>query len=144
MKSETCTLSFLPALDALEHPSWLLNDMQGEKNDCGVYTKNVFCFIAGQYSKSYVEIKLCAVGDFVYFQYSYFCNLYGCGHPLSDESRHTCHRSNSAQFLADCIYDVFRNSIVTYDKNLEDMPKDIKELVKLCRKACDKICNEVR
>ena len=141
---ETCTLSFLPALDSLEHPSWLLNERQGEKNDCGVYTKNVFRFLAGQYLKSYVEIKLCAVGDFVYFQYNYFVNLYGCGHPLCDESRHTCHRSNSAQFLADYIYDVFRNSIVNYDKNLDGKPKDIKELVKLCRKACDKICNEVR
>ena len=140
----TETLSFLPTLDALEHPSWLLNEAQGEKNDCGVYTKNVFCFLAGQYSKSYVEIELCAVGDFVYFNYSYSVNHYGCVHPLSDESRHTCHRSNNAYFLADCIYDVFRNSIVTYDKNLEDRPKDIKELVKLCRKACDKICNEVR
>lgn len=141
---ETCTLSFLPALDALEHPRWLLNDKQAEKNDCGVYTKNVLRFMAGKYSKSYVEINICAVGDFVYFQYSYFVNLYGCGHPLCDESKHTCHRSNSAQFLADCIYDVFRNSIVTYDKNLEGRPKDIKELVKLCRKACDKICDEVR
>ncbi len=141
---DTCTLSFLPTLDALEHPSWLLNGQQGEKNDCGVYTKNVFSFMAGQYSKSYVEIKLCAVGDFVYFQYNYFVNLYGCSHPLSDESRHACHRSNSASFLADCIYNVFRNSIVTYDKNLEGRPKDIKELVKLCRKACDNICDEVR
>lgn len=141
---DTCTISFLPTLDALEHPSWLLNDKHGEKNDCGVYTKNVLRFMAGQYSKSYVEIKLCAVGDFIYFQYNYFVNLYGCGHPLSDESKNICHRSNSAKFLADFIYNVFINSVVTYDKNLEDRPKDIKELVKLCRKACDKICNEVR
>lgn len=141
---DTCTISFLQTLDALEHPSWILNEKQGEKNDCGVYTKNVLRFMAGQYSKSYVEIKLCAVVDLVYFQYNYFVNLYGCGHPLSDESKHVCHRSNSAQFLADRIYDVFRNSVVTYDKNLEERPKDIKELVKLCRKACDKICNEVR
>lgn len=141
---DTCTISFLPTLDALEHPSWILNEKQGEKNDCGVYTKNVLRFMAGQYSKFYVEIKLCAVRDFVYFQYSYSVYWYGCSHPLCDESKNICHRSNSAQFLADCIYDVFRHSIVTYDKNLEDRPKDIKELVKLCRKACDKICNEVR
>lgn len=141
---ETCSLSFLSVLDALEHPSWLLNEKQAEKNDCGVYTENVFYFAAGQHSKFYVEIKLCAVGDFVYFQYSYFANLYGCYHPFTDESWHTCHRSNSAQFLADCIYDTFRNSVVTYDKNLEGRPKDIKDLVKLCRKACDKICDEVR
>lgn len=141
---DTCTISFLPTLDAMEHTGWLLNDQQAEKNDCGVYTKNVLSFLAGKYSKSYVEIRLCAVGNFVFFNYSYGVNTYGVGHPLSDESRHTCHRSNSASFLADCIYDSFRNSVVTYDKNLEDRPKDIKALVKLCRKACDKICNEVR
>lgn len=136
---DTCTLSFLPTLDG-----WLLNEKQGEKNDCGVYTQNVFRFLAGNFRKTYVEIKLCAVGNFVFFNYSYGVNTYGVSHPLCDESKHTCHRLNSASFLADCIYNDFRNSVVTYDKNLDDRPKDIKELVKLCRKACDKICNEVR
>lgn len=136
---DTCTISFLPTLDG-----WLLNEAQGEKNDCGVYTKNVLLFMAGNFVKTYVEIKLCAVGNFVFFNYSYGVNNYGVCHPLSDESKHTCHRLNRASFLADCIYNDFRNSIVTYDKNLEGRPKDIKELVKLCRKACDKICDEVR
>lgn len=137
------TLSFLPQLDAIEHPEWLLKGRDGEKNDCGVYTGNVYRFLEGKLTKSYVEVKLTARNDFILFSFSYFVGNYGCGHPLCVECANTCHRSNSAQFLADCIYNVFRYSVLGYDKNLEGNAKAIAELTKLCRKACDRIAKEI-
>lgn len=42
------TLSFLPLLDAMEHPEWLLKGMDGVQNDCGVYTGNFHSFKGGR------------------------------------------------------------------------------------------------
>ena len=135
-------ISFLPMLDDAEHPDWLLNGKQGFPNRCGVYTENVLEFREGLIPQTYVGIKLCAVGDMVVFDYSYNVGTYGCGHPLCEWS-HTCHRSNSAKFLADCIYNVFVNSVLPFDGNLRNYKKETKKLEKLCRKACERIAEEV-
>ena len=73
-------LSFLPTLDDAEHASWLLNGKQGVQNDCGVYVENVFRFREGKLSGVYVEVNLCAEGNFVLYEFSYFTGKYGCGH----------------------------------------------------------------
>lgn len=136
-------LSFLPTLDDAEHVSWLLNGKQGVQNDCGVYVENVFRFREGKLSGVYVEVNLCAEGDFVLYEFSYFTGKYGCGHPLCRPC-FDCHRNISAEFLAECIYNVFMNSVVPYDKNLANYPKESKELIKLCKKACDRIAKEIK
>ena len=136
-------ISFLPMLDDAGHPTWLLSGNPGMQNDCGVYTGNVYRFLEGKLTKSYVEVKLTARNDFILFQFSYKVGNYGCGHPLCVECAHTCHRSNSAPFLADCIFNVFKHSVLGYDRNLEGNDKAKAELVKLCRKACDRISKEV-
>ena len=136
-------LSFLPTLDDAEHSSWLLNGKQGVQNDCGVYVENVFQFREGKLSGVYVEVDLCAEGDFVLYEFSYSTGTYGCGHPLCRPS-FDCHRNNSSEFLAECIYNVFRNSVVPYDKNLVNYPKESKELIKLCKRACDRIAKEIK
>lgn len=134
-------LSFLQTLDDAEHASWLLNGKQGVQNDCGVYVENVFRFREGKLSGVYVEVNICAEGDFVLYEFSYFTGKYGCGHPLCRPCL-DCHRNNSAEFLAECIYNVFLNSVIPYDKNLA--PKESKELIKLCKKACDRIAKEIK
>ena len=136
-------LSFLQTLDEAEHASWLLNGKQGVQNDCGVYVENVFQFREGKLSCVYVDVNLCAEGDFVLYEFSYFTGTYGCGNPLCRPC-FDCHRNNSSEFLAECIYNVFRNSVVPYDKNLANYPKESKELIKLCKMACDRIANEIK
>lgn len=136
-------LSFLPTLDDAEHASWLLNGKQGVQNDCGVYVENVFRFREGKLSGVYVDVNLCAEGDFVLYEFSYFTGKYGCGHPLCRPC-FDCHRNNSSEFLAECIYNVFMNSVVPYDNNLANYPKESKELIKLCKKACDRIEKEIK
>lgn len=137
------TISFLPLLDAMEHPEWLLKGLDGVQNDCGVYTENVQEFREGLIPHNYVCVKLCAKGEFILFEFSYQTGYYGCGHPLCDECAHICHRSNSAPFLADCIFNVFKHGVLGYDRNLEGHDKAKAELVKLCRKACDRIAKEI-
>ena len=136
-------LSFLPTLDDEEHASWLLNGKQGVQNDCGVYVENVFRFREGKLSGVYVEVNLCAEGDFVLYEFSYFTGIYGCVNPLCRQCLY-CHRNNSAEFLAECIYNGFLNCVVPYDKNLANYPKESKELIKLCKKACDRIAKEIK
>ena len=75
-------LSLLPMLDDAEHPTWLLNGKPAIQNDSGVYVENVFKFREGKLSGVYVEVNLCAEGDFVLFEFDYFTGTYGCGHPL--------------------------------------------------------------
>lgn len=135
-------ISFLPMLDDAEHPTWLLSGRPGIKNDCGVYTENVLEFRDGKLTGVNVEIKLCAEGNFILFEFSYQTGTYGCGHPLCRPC-HECHRANSAEFLAECIYHDFQHSVVPYDKNLVNYPKETKELLKLCKKVCDRIAKEV-
>ena len=134
-------LSFLQTLDDAEHASWLLNGKQGVQNDCGVYVENVFQFREGKLSGVYVEVNLCAEGDFVLYEFSYFTGTYGCGNPLCRPCL-DCHRNNSAEFLAECIYNVFKNSVIPYDKNLA--PNESKKLIKLCKKACYRIAKEIK
>ena len=137
------TLSFLPLLDAMEHPEWLLKGLDGVKNDCGVYTENVQEFREGLIPHNYVCVRLCAKGEFILFNFSYKNGTCRIGHPLCDDGAHICHRSNGATFLADCIFNVFKHGVIGYDRNLEGHDKAKAELVKLCRKACDRIAKEV-
>ena len=135
-------ISFLPLLDDAEHPTWLLSGRPGIKNDCGVYTENVLEFREGKLTGVNVEVNLCAEGNFILFEFSYQTGTYGCGHPLCRPC-HECHRANSAEFLAEMILSSFKNSVVPYDKNLVNYPKETKELLKLCKKVCDRIAKEV-
>ena len=135
-------ISFLPMLDDAEHPTWLLSGRPGIKNDCGVYTGNVLEFREGKLTGVYVKVNLCTDGNFILYEFSYQTGTYGCGHPLCRPC-HECHRANSAEFLAECIYHDFQHSVVHYDKNLVNYPKETKELVKLCKKVCDRIAKEV-
>lgn len=115
---------------------------EGVQNDCGVYTENVLEFREGKLSGTNVCIQLCAKGKFIRFAFSYQAKDYGCGHSLVHSS-HYCHRKNSGPFLAECIYNDFQHSVVPYDSNLKNYPKETKELLKLCRKVCDRIAKEV-
>lgn len=139
----TDQISFLPMLDDAEHPTWLLSGKPGIQNDCGVYTENVLEFREGLLPHNYVCVKLCAEGNFILFEFSYQTGTYGCGHPLCRPC-HECHRANSAEFLAEMIFSTFKNSVVPYDGNLTNYPKETKELLKLCKKACDRIAKEVQ
>ena len=138
----TDQISFLPMLDDAEHPTWLLSGKPGIKNACGVYTENVMEFREGLMPHNYVCVKLCAEGNFILFEFSYQTGTYGCGHPLCRPC-HECHRNNSSEFLAEMIFSTFKNGVVPYDKNLVNYPKETKELLKLCKKACERIAKEV-
>ena len=107
-----------------------------------MYVENVMEFREGKLSGVNVEVNLCAEGNFVLFEFSYMTGTYGCGHPLCRPC-HECHRNNSAQFLAEMIFSTFKNGVVPYDKNLVNYPKETKELLKLCKKACERIAKEV-
>lgn len=135
----TDQLSLLPMLDDAEHPTWLLNGKPGIQNDSGVYVENVFRFREGKLTGVNVEVNLCAEGDFVLFEFSYFANTYGCGHPLCRPC-YKCHRNNSAEFLSESIFSTFK-TVVQYDKNLTNYTK---ELLKLCKRACDRIAKEIK
>lgn len=135
-------ISFLPMLDDAEHPTWLLSGKPGIKNDCGVYTENVLEFREGKLSGVNIEVELCAVDKNILFEFSYQVKTYGRGCPLWEES-HKCHRANSAEFLAEMIFSSFKNSVIPYDKNLVNYPKETKELLKLCKKVCERIAKEV-
>lgn len=128
--------------DQFNRPMLLSSYGEGVKNDCGVFTKNVLEFREGKLTHNYVLVQLCADGNFILFEFSYQVGNYGCGHPLCRPC-HECHRKNSAPFLADCIYNDFYHSVVPYDGNLKNYPKETKELLKLCRKVCDRIATEV-
>lgn len=129
-------------LDDAEHPTWLLSGKPGMQNDFGVYTENVMEFREGKLTGVHINVKLCAEGDFIIYEFSYMTRTYGCGHPLCRPC-HECHRNNSAEFLAEMIFSTFKNSVVPYDKNLVNYQKETKELLKLCKKACDRIAKEV-
>ena len=138
----TDQISFLPMLDDAEHPTWLLSDKPGMQNENGVYVENVMEFREGLMPHNYVCVKLCAEGNFILFEFDYSTGTYGVGNPLCRPC-HDCHRANSAEFLAECIYNVFQHGVVPYDKNLVNYPKETKELLKLCKKACERIAKEV-
>ena len=135
-------ISFLPMLDDAEHPAWLLSGNPGIQNKHGVYTENVMEFREGKLTGVNIEVNLCAEGEFILFEFSYSTSIYGCGQPLCRPC-HECHRANSAQFLAEMVFSTFKNGVVPYDKNLVNYPKETKELLKLCKKACERIAKEV-
>ena len=110
------------ANDPNNRPMLLSAIGEGVKNDCGVYVENVFRFREGKLTGVYVDVYLCAEGDFIIFEFSYQAGNYGCGHPLCRP---------------------FQHSVVPYDSNLKNYPKETKELLKLCRKVCDRIAKEV-
>ena len=138
----TDQISFLPMLDDAEHPAWLLSGRPGIQNENGVYVENVMEFREGKLTGVNIEVKLCAVDKNILFEFSYQTGTYGCGHPLCRPC-HDCHRANSAQFLAEMVFSTFKNGVVPYDKNLVNYPKQMKELLKLCKKACERIAKEV-
>lgn len=138
----TDQLSLLPMLDDAEHPTWLLNGKHGVQNDSGVYVDNVFRFRESKLSGVNVEVELCAEGDRVLFEFSYFTGTYGCGHPLCRPC-HECHRNNSAEFLAEMIFSTFK-TVVQSDRNMTNYTKETKELLKLCKRACDRIAKEIK
>ena len=138
----TDQISFLPMLDDAEHPTWLLSGKPGMQNENGVYVENVMKFREGKLSGVNVEVNLCSEGNFILFEFSYQTGTYGCGHPLCRPC-HDCHRANNAEFLAEMIFSTFKNCVVPYDKNLTNYPKETKELLKLCKKACERIAKEV-
>ena len=115
---------------------------EGVQNACGVYTENVLEFREGLLPHNYVCVSLCAVDDFIIYEFTYMVGTYGCGHPLCSDS-HKCHRKNDSAFLAQMICNVFQFGVVPYDGNLRNYPKETKELLKLCRKLCDRIAKEV-
>ena len=141
MLTDAVQLDFFSA-DPNNMPMLLSSIGEGVRNDCGVFTKNVLEFMKGKLTSTYVKVNLCADGNFILFEFSYQAKDYGCGHPLV-RSSHYCHRKNSGSFLAECIYNDFQHSVVPYDSNLKNYPKETKELLKLCRKVCDRIAKEV-
>lgn len=112
---------------------------EGVQNSCGEYTENVLEFREGLPSHNYICVRLCAEGNFIIYEFLYQVGTYGCSHPLCRPC-HECHRKNSAHFLAECIYNDFQHGVVPYDGNLNNETKD---LLKLCRKVCDRIAKEV-
>lgn len=139
----TDQLSLFPMLDDAEHPTWLLNGKPAIQNDCGVYVENVLRFREGKLSGVNIGVNLCADGDYILFEFDYFTGTYGVGHPLCRPC-HECHRNNSAEFLAEMIFETFKNSVLPYDGNLNNYPKETKELLKLCKRACDRIAKEIK
>lgn len=139
----TDQLSLLPMLDDAEHQTWLLNGKPGIQNENGVYVDNVFRFRDGKLSGVNVDVNLCAEGNYILFEFDYSTGTYVVGHPLCRQC-HECHRNNSADFLAEMIFETFKNSVVPYDKNLVNYPKESKELLKLCKRACDRIAKEIK
>lgn len=138
---EAVQLDFF-ADDPYNRPMLLSALGEGIQNDCGVYTENVLEFREGLLPHNYVCVKLCAVENFIIYEFSYQSGTYGCGHPLCRPC-HECHRKNSSKFLAECIYSDFQHCVVPYDGNLKNYPKETKDLLKLCRKLCDRIAKEV-
>lgn len=128
--------------DPQNSPMLLSSFGEGMQNDCGVYVENVLRFRECKLTSVYVDVDLCAVDNFIIYEFSYQAGTYVCGHPLCRPC-HECHRKNSAHFLAECIYNDFQHVVVPYDGNLKNYPKETKELLKLCRKVCDRIAKEV-
>lgn len=129
--------------DDPQNRPWRLSAIgEGIQNACGVYTDNCLEFREGLIPHSYVSVKLCAVGEFIIYEFSYSFKDYGCGHPLCRPC-HQIHRSNSAKFLATDIYNVFVNSVLPYDKNMNNYPEGKKDLSRKLRKVCDNIEKEV-
>lgn len=124
---------------------WLLSGIdEGRTNEHGVVTENVLTFFEGCLSKKYVKINMARIGNYAIFEFEYFYKTYGTSHPLCRPC-HSCHRNNTAQTLADSIYDVFVNSVLGHDKNFFlDERGGKKELSALCRKACDRIAKELK
>ena len=141
MQTDAVQLDFFSA-DTNNRPMLLSSVGEGIQNDCGVFTGNVLEFREGKLTHNNVLVQLCAEGDFIIFAFSYQAKDYGRCSPLVHSS-HYCHRKNSQQFLGECVYNVFQHSVVPYDKNLVNYPKETKELLKLCRKVCDRIATEV-
>lgn len=141
MQTDAVQLDFFSE-DPNNRPMLLQHLGEGVQNDFGVFTENVLRFSEGKITGNNVCVNLCSDGDFIIFAFSYQAKDYGCGHPLSKPT-HYCHRKNDAWFLAKCIYNDFQHSVVPYDKNLVNYPKETKELLKLCRKVCDRISKEV-
>lgn len=130
------------ANDSTARP-WLLAGIgEGVMNDHDVYVDNVLKFLEGKLSRTYVEIKMCRVGEFILYEFDYMTGCgYGSESPLG-EPCFKCHRNNGVETLANAIYDTFVHSVLGYDRNIRNAGNS-RELQKLCRKACDRIATEV-
>lgn len=135
-------ISLMPMFDESKHVNYLLNGMPAICTEGGECLGNVFKFYEKE-KKMSVEIEIAAYEDYINFQFSYSTGTYGRAMPLFvGKGTHYCHRANSAKFLGDCIYNVFVNGVIPYDRNLTDT-KENRMLAKVCRKVCDKIAKEV-
>lgn len=143
----TDQLSFLSQLyDTVQKGFVCQGWEEATTNDCGVYVHGTHEIYSGTYNEfPNIDVKMARVGDKVLFEFDYNTgaenNMYGCGHPLS-EPCHSCHRNNSAEFVAKAIVDTFVNSVIPYDKNLTQ--KSRTELVKTIKKMEKQISEELK
>jgi hypothetical protein len=130
MKSETWTLSFLPALDDLEYGGELVaHDWEPAITDeSGMFRGAVRHYEAGSYLKTYLEMKICRYGLFVRYQFSYGHKTYGTSRPLAVDCSGSCHRGNAPEFMADGIRNELWYRLVD-DGNLDNEGR--KAIIKL-------------
>ena len=132
--------SFLGLLDSVHYRHFFHPEIESVKNDCGVYTKNILEYRAGNFTGDYVEVNIALDGKTCYYDYSYSSandSNYGHGSPL-DESSFSFHRNNRAENVRKFIVDTFEHSVLKNDNNvckpqkaklLNMMMKLVKEIV---------------
>ena len=81
----TDQISFLPMLDDVEHPTWLLSGKPGMQNENGVLTQNVRKFERRR-GCTWVEIKVALIYPNVFFSFDVSDEKGGEGHPLWEGS----------------------------------------------------------
>lgn len=144
MYEDSLTISLLPELDAtivrkgFVAEGWEEVDM----NEYGV-AKRGHDFQEGSLckDKGYLTASLAKSGDRLYYAFSYGYGVYGCGHPLTTESGHWCHRNNSPEFVAEAIGNVLRYSLED-DGNLDDAGR--KYICNLYKKLKPRISEALR
>lgn len=115
-------------------------------NDCGVYVHGTHHIVSGKYNKyPYIEVDIARVGDEVLYEFGYELgadsNYCGRFSPLSKPC-YSCHRNNSAEFVASAIVETFVNSVVPRNRNITQ--KSRTELVKTIKKMEKQISEELK
>lgn len=143
MKSETWTLSFLPEIDDLEYGGELLaRDWEPAITDENkMFRGFIKRYEIGSYIKTYLDIKVCRFGLFVYFSFGYGHKTYGTCSPLAKDCSSSIHRGNSADFVTDMMRNILYYRLQD-DGNLENDGR--KEIIKLFDKIKDKITNDLK
>lgn len=143
MKSETFTLSFLPEIDDLEYGGELLaRDWEPAITDENkMFRGFIKRYEIGSYIKTYLDIKVCRFGLFVYFRFGYGHKTYGTCSPLAKDCSSSIHRWNSADFVTDMMLNILYYRLQD-DGNLENDGR--KEIIKLFDKIKDKITNDLK